>query len=712
MDNQNESLEFDLEDILNEFHTEPEASAEEPVEAPAEAVPEAVSPEDAPAEPEELSEDDFDQKLEQLLQMPELTITPVTVRTSQNAEPEETTEESEEATVEDPTMVFEPVSEESAETEEVPSDDTVPLPVQEDAPAAPTPPEPVPAFDVEETFTPPPIVFKPKSRLRELKKQLVAGPERRYYELSEQGVGKLQLALLANLVVTILCAAVATLSALDMVPENRLKLLIFSQILAMLFSSLFGSHLMVDSLGDLLKGRFSVNTLLTVTFAVCLFDGFLCLKDQRIPCCAAFCLEMTMALWARLQKRNTEIAQLDTMRKATRLNGIIKSENYFEGKDGILQREAQVSDFMDTYTKTPTPEVAQGVYAFVSLLVCIGIAVFAGMMHGFSMGVQILATSLLVAVPATGFVSITRPMAILEARLHMVGTVLCGWDGVRDLCGKAAMPITDKDLFPLGSTKFNGVKFYGDREPEEVVSYSCSLMAAAGGGLVPAFRQLLKSKGGSEYHVSQFQSYGDGGIGGEIRGESMLMGTLNFLQDMGVEIPEGTMVNQAIYASIDGQLCAVYAISYARMRSASAGLVSLNSYRKLTLLKMPGDFLLTEDFLHSKFGIRTNRIRFLTREEQMALSQHQPDPEEPVLAISTRDELVSTAYAITGARALRQSTRLGMAIHLVGGILGMIIMLILGYLGSVELLTPANVLLYQLIWAVPGLLVTEWTRTV
>ena len=39
-------------------------------------------------------------------------------------------------------------------------------------------------------------------------------------------------------------------------------------------------------------------------------------------------------------------------------------------------------------------------------------------------------------------------------------------------------------------------------------------------------------------------------------------------------------------------------------------------------------------------------------------------------------------------------------------------MLALGYLGSTELLTPVNVLLYQIIWAVPGLLVTEWTRTV
>ena len=411
-----------------------------------------------------------------------------------------------------------------------------------------------------------------------------------------------------------------------------------------------------------------------------------------------------MALWARLHRRNTETAQMDTLRKATRLNGIIKAENYFDGKDGLLRTEGQVEDFMDVYQKMPSPEVAQSVYAFLSLLACVGIAVFSGYLHGLSMGVQILSTSLLVAVPASFFVTITRPMAILETRLHMVGTVICGWEGVKDLCGKAAFMLNDMDLFPQGSTKFNGVKFYGDRTPDEVVSYTASLMHAAGGALVPPFRQLLKSRNASLCRVEKFHHYGDRGIGGEIKGESILMGTLDFLQDMGVEIPDGTTVNQAVYASIDGQLSAVYAISYGKMRSASAGLV--------TLLKKPGDFMLTESFLQSKFNVKTNRIRFLSWEEAAQLDRFRPDPNEPVLALTTRDELLSSAYAITGARALRQSTRLGLGIHLFGGILGLVIMLILGYLGSVELLTPTNVLLYQLIWAVPGLLVTEWTRTV
>ena len=677
---------FDLEDILKEFSEHPEA--ENPAQ-PAGQMPELR------LDKEPLEESEAPEAKEPEPQEPEESALPDTQEFSPVEEPA-----SDAITTDEPASAVPPTDE-----------PTIVMDLPEE-PEAPQPAVAEPAFEVEEEFIPAPIVFTPRSRLKELKKQLVAGPERRYYELSEMGVGKLQAAVLLNLLVVLISGGVTALFALELVPENRMKLVIFSQVLAMLISALLGSNLMLDSLGDLFKGRFTVNTLLTLTFAACLIDGVFCLKELRVPCCAAFSLEMTMALWARLQRHNTEMAQMDTMRKAVRLHGIVRVENYYEGKDGLLRKEGEVSDFMDTYKKMPSPEIVQSIYAVLSLLVCIGIAVFAGMLHGLSMGVQILSTSLLVAVPASFFVSISRPMAILEARLHMVGTVLCGWEGVKDLCGKAVFPISDLDLFPQGSTKLNGVKFYGSRNPDEVVSYTTSVIHIAGGGLVPVFDQLLKSRNGSVYPVHSFRNYGDGGIGGEVDGLPVLVGTMAFLRDMGVEIPEGTMVSQAVYAAVDGELCAVYAISYAKMRSAAAGLVTLCGYRKLKPLKLSGDFMLTEDFLRSKFNVKTKRIAFPDRDTCQKLQQHPIDPEEPVLALTTREELVSAAYAITGARALRLSTKLGVVIHLIGGTLGLIIMLVLGYLGSTELLTPANILLYQLIWAVPGLLMTEWTRIV
>ena len=680
---------FDLEDILKEFGEHPEA--EEPAE-PAGQMPELRFDDETPDIPEEVPE-----------ARPEET---TAFALEEAAEP---TAETEEPSLPD-TQEFDPVEE--VPPEALPTDEpTIVIDLPEES-EAPKPAAAEPAFEVEEEFIPAPIVFTPRSRLKELKKQLVAGPERRYYELSEMGVGRLQAAILLNLLVVLICGGVTALFALELVPENRMKLVVFSQVLAMLISALLGCNLMLDSLGDLLKGRFTVNTLLTLTFAACLIDSVFCLQELRVPCCAAFSLEMTMALWARLQKHNTEMAQMDTMRKAVRLHGIVRVENYYEGKDGLLRKEGEVSDFMDTYSKMPSPEVVQSIYAVLSLLICIGISIFAGMLHGISMGAQILSTSLLVAVPASFFVSISRPMAILEARLHMVGTVLCGWEGVKDLCGKAVFPISDLDLFPQGSTKLNGVKFYGNRNPDEVVSYTASVIHVAGGGLVPVFDQLLGSRSGALYPVQGYRNYGDGGIGGEVDGLPVLVGTMAFLQDMGVEIPEGTMVNQAVYTAVDGELCAVYAISYAKMRSAAAGLVTLCGYRKLKPLKLSGDFMLTESFLRAKFNVKTNRIAFPDRDTCQKLQQHPIDPDEPVLALTTREELVSAAYAITGARALRQATKLGVIIHLIGGILGLVIMLVLGYLGSTELLTPSNILLYQLIWAVPGLLVTEWARIV
>jgi len=689
MDNKNELQEFDLDDILKEFH---DYSKDEPEEAPEqEAIPAGI---------------------------PELDLSVDLTAVSEPA-PEMPNLGKAISAPEEGTLRFTPIEEERpAEDPGVTDEDTIEFtPAGAEAPEAPEapkePPKPIePAFEVEEEFIPSPIVFTPRSRLKELKKKLVAGPEKRYYELSETGVGKLQAAIFLNILIVLICAGVTTLFTLDLVPENRLRLVIFSQVLAMLVSALLGCHLMMDSLGELFHGHFTVNTLLTLTFAACMVDAAMCLTELRVPCCAAFSLEMTMALWARYQRRTTEMAQMDTMRKAVRLHGIVKVSDYFEGQPGLLRTEAEVEDFMDTYNVPSAPEKVQSFYAGLSLLVCIAIAVFAGLRHGVSMGVQILSTSLLVAVPASFFVSVSRPMAILEQRLHMVGSVLCGWRGVKKLSGKAAFPLDDQDLFPQGCTKLNGVKFYGDRSPDEVVSFTTSLIRIAGGGLVPVFQQLLASRNAREYPVENFQNYGSGGIGGEVCGEPVLLGSLNFLQDMGVDIPEGTMVNQAVYAAIDGQLCAVYAISYAKMRSAAAGLVTLCGYRKLTPVMLCCDFMLTESFLRAKFNVKTRRIAFPTRDVRAELKKVRPDPETPVLALTTREELVSAAYAVTGARALQMSTKLGVAIHLLGGILGLLIMLVLAVLGNTALLTPTNILLYQLIWAIPGLLVTEWTRTV
>ena len=674
---------------------EPEEPAQEPVQEP-EAVPE-EEPVREQAEPEAPAEEAAPEVPEE----PEEKI----LDAVKIDEPDE------------PTIRLEQISQAVAQVEVVE--------VAEDEEAAPekeeTPDEPAAAEETEyddedddevELPNMPPLIFKPKSRLQQLRTELVAGPEKRYYELSEQGVGKIQLAMFLCLVVIVLSGTATLMYGAGMIAAKRLRMMVFIQILTMLIGGLLGSHQMIDGLCDVLRGRFTLNTLLSFTFVACCVDGVFCLMEERVPLCAAFTLQVAMSLWASYHKRTTEMGQMDSLRKAVRLDGVVKCENFYEGKTGFLRREGRVDDFMSHYSELSGPEKLQNRYALLSLLAAIAVAVVAGVLHSLSMAFQILSTTLLVAAPAGMFVTLTRPAAVVERKLHSFGTVLCGWSGVLGLCGKGVIPLKDQDLFPNGTAKLNGVKFYGDRDPDETIAYAAALISANGGTLVPVFEQLVESRGGARYMAENLQHYGNGGIGGEVCGEPVLIGTMDFLKTMGVEIPEGTMVKQAVYVSIDGEFSGLFAINYTRTKFSVSGIHTLSTYRPVSSVVVARDFMLTAAFLKEKFGISDKRLAYPPRAEQEELAARVPDADAPALALTTQEGLAPVAYAITGAHALRSASKLGMAIHLIGGILGILIMLALAIVGAVHLLTPLHVLLYQLIWLLPGLLVTMWPYTI
>ncbi len=565
---------------------------------------------------------------------------------------------------------------------------------------------------IGEYVPPKPISFRPNSKLQELKRKLVSGPEKQYYKLSERGSGKLQAAIFLSLLVVLLSAGVTVLDALGMIRPERMKLLVFSQFLAMLISALLGSFQLIDGLADIVRKRFSLNSLMLFTFLACVADGIVCLRQLKVPCCAAFSLQVTMSLWSSYQVRTSRLGQLDTLRKATRLDGIVAEPDYYDGMPGYLRAEGRVEDFMDTYTRRSGPEKMLSIYGFVALLVSIGVGVTAGVLHGASFGIRVLAVTLLAATPATIFIAVTRPFAILGRRLHKLGTVLCGWHGIKALCGKAVFPVTHDDLFPVGTVKLNGVKFFSDREPDQTVAYATALICADNGGLVPLFTQLLDSRNGIHYTAREYRAYEEGGIGAVVNGEAVLAGSLSFLEKMGVEIPKGIRVGHAVCVAVGGELCGLFAVAYEKVRETAAGVTTLCSYRGLHPILISGDFMLREGFLRSRFGSNVKKILIPEYETREALRKKKPKEEAFCLLLTTKPGLAPMAYGVSGARAFRTASMLGGIIHIIGGGLGIGMMLVLAIMGAGYLLTPTNLFLYELIWMIPGLLITEWTRAV
>ena len=563
-----------------------------------------------------------------------------------------------------------------------------------------------------EYIPPQPIQFNPRSRFRELKKKLVEGPERRYYQLMEKGVGKEQAGIFFSLLVVLICAASTAMYAMGAVQDNRMRLMVFVQFIAMLISAFLGSNQLIDGVIDLTKKRFTLNTLLVITFVMCCVDGVFCLRQVRVPCCAAFSLEMTMALWGAYHRKAIEMSQMDTLRKATRLDGVAACPDYMEDKKGLLRRQGEVEDFMDRYDEISKPEKTLNRYSLIATIIAFAIGIFAFCVSGVSAGVQVAAVSLLAAVPATAFITHSRPAILLERRLHKLGTVLCGWQGVEGLCGKAVFPVTYGDLYPSDAVRLNGVKYFGSRAPEEVAAYATAVMTASGCGLLGLFHQVLDSHNGRHYDATDIVNYDNGGVCGIVKGETVLIGSASFLKDMEVEVPENARVSYGVYVAIDGELSGLYAVSYEKTRSAAAGLTTLNAYRGLQCALVSDDFMLTPGFMRSKFGVKSKRFLLPDYETRASLRQKELEPDAPTLLMTTALGLAPLAFAVTGARALRTTSRMGTVLHIVGGAIGLAMMVLLTVLGALEVLTPANMFLYQLVWMIPALLITEWTRSV
>lgn len=554
-----------------------------------------------------------------------------------------------------------------------------------------------------------PIIFPQKNASQTLQQKLAEGSDHQYQKLNKSTLGQLRAGILLNLVLFFTAAGTAFLY--HQVDGQKLKLMILGQVLVLLLSAVVGCKRLLEGVTDMFHHRFRLNSLLVITLAVCWIDALLCMKSLQLPFAAVFSLQMVMAQWAEYQRLQSQISQLDTLRKATELTAIVKNANYYKGQPAYQAIQGQPENFPGIDQEPSRAEKLLCCYAL--LVVAAGglLALATGILYGASTGVRVYAAALLGSVPATAFICFQRPLAILERRLHKLGTVLCGWKGIQHIEKQGYYPLTHEDLFPGNHVKLNGVRFYGERNPNTIVSYVSALMKADGGSLAKPFEQLRSSRNARICKVEELTSY-PGGVGGQIDGLSVIAGTLEFIENMGVELPEVSRIPHAVYAAVNQSLCAVFAVNYSRSKSSAAGLRTLCDSRHVKPILVDCDFAMTDLFLEQKLGVDTRRMQFPDCMTRMTLSEKEPAPDAPVIALTSRDGLIQRAFVVTGGAAMRSSWRYGAAVHMLGGGIGFMAVALLALSGASMLLTPYNLLLYSCLWMIPGLLITEWTRNV
>lgn len=378
--------------------------------------------------------------------------------------------------------------------------------------------------------------------------------------------------------------------------------------------------------------------------------------------------------------------------------GVFDTPQLIKNTASLRRDIGKVPDFMEHLLSPDDPQRIFRVYGAVILPLSCGFALLLSRVFARDF-VRSWLLLLLGAIPVFGAMSYFRPFARLAKRLSARGGALCGWYGAKIFGGRHTIILRDEDLFPKSSITSNGMKIYGPYKPARIIAYALAALNAANSPLVDLFETLLQSRLGTHYPVADHKFYDIGGIGAEIFDDIVLVGSLSFMRSMGVYMPEGTRVRQAVYVSVNGELAGVFALKYKANHSTKLGLRSILTNRRFSVVAATRDFLITPSLISAKYGLSTAAIRFPDYRERLRLSDSQRSENHRQGALIAKDTFGAFATTVAAGNTLRLTARFSTLLSLFTGVFGLSLCFFLLFWGGESVLTPVNVLLFQLIWA-------------
>ena len=545
-----------------------------------------------------------------------------------------------------------------------------------------------------------------KARRREEPEIVYPSPEDACADYAQAGTLRIRLA-----VNTCLTVASAVLLGLATYPLGGLDLtgsargLSVAMLALLILQSLLTAEIFLRGVYQALRLKFGLLSLLTVTVPVTVADAFFAIPAGRIPFCTAPALMLLFALWSVTLEKQAKWRTLKTVLSMDAPVAAVKEEKAWRGLDCIFRREGSLQDFTAMLETPDAAQKAMRIYAPLALGLTLGLAVFAAVQSGANF-LWAWAALLSASLPAGAFLSCARPFAILARRLSRAGAAICGWRGAKLLSGENGIVIQDADLFPKANISMNGMKMYSDMPIRQVVGYATAVLQAAGSGLLPLFEEVMRSENGRRYTADSFRQYEGGGLGAEIRGDVVLLGSLPFMRLMGVHVPEGTRVQSAVYISVNRELVGVFALTYAPAAASRAALQSVLHSPGLTPVLATRDFMITPALVKKRYKISTDRLEFPVVAERARLSGDEAGEQGRQGALMARGSFVSFAAAVTGGRQLRRTVHGAVVLSLLAGFLGMALLCVLTYLDAPASASAMNLLLYQLLWQIPTLMMT------
>ncbi|MBQ8135068.1 MAG: hypothetical protein IJ192_11780 [Clostridia bacterium] len=416
-------------------------------------------------------------------------------------------------------------------------------------------------------------------------------------------------------------------------------------------------------------------------------------------------------------------------RKDTKFAGKIYTKNTNAEKfaSGLPSRRPLIaytkhSNFMSnflqlSYSSDPVEELSAKVSPFTAALSLLCGIIYGIMTKDFVGGVTSFAITACITTPMCSLVAVNIPMMNLCSSTLRHGSMIVGYEAVKQFCDTNALMIDSSQLYPKGSIILSGYKTFDETKLEEALSAGAAITFAVNGSLTHVFETMVQDRKRSLPYVDSVSYDDEMGLSGWVDKQRVLIGNRNLLSKHNIKLPDESielkyrrMGNEVAYISVGGQLVVMLVLTYKADRAIAESLRELED-DGVSFIVRTIDPNITQKHIADKFSLYPRCIKILpTGLGNIGYEELSGNEKTSRAYLVTNGKLSSFARAVAGCIKIKSTVTIAKIIQYLSIIIGFILVTVISFLSGFAKLGSMEMLLYTGFWCAAMIIVSIAAR--
>lgn len=294
------------------------------------------------------------------------------------------------------------------------------------------------------------------------------------------------------------------------------------------------------------------------------------------------------------------------------------------------------------------------------------------------------------------------------------GGVIVGSSSSFELADAQTVIVDDSDVF---NVTLNGIRLYGDSSVDEAILYLNSLYRTVGGPLKKLFSEMISDDTLSIPRIDEIYYHEKLGYSALIHSKVFVSGNKQLMDHFGIEVDDKDYEviyqqksKHVLFVAYDGKLMGVFLLSYSLAHGVKQAF-ELCEHDQISVAIAERDANINVETLKNNYtpkdislfkimNFRTARNcfdKFVTAEKTPSL-------------LTSNTGLKGLISALRGCKHMLFAFKVNRVVKNIASVMGLILVSFLLFFSSPSSLLPVQILVYQLLWSIPVLFVSLFSK--